>query len=242
MTGVLVGSTPITGAYVGSTPVTGLYVGATKVWPTASTTWHNVFPWSYSWLADDLAPGAVSSWVDGQAGKTLAQATSGKQPVKAATTGPNSQPGVTFDGTNDYLQTSDVPIVSQPDTIIFVARSAGGGTEVLDGRSGRQVFKTDPFMYAGSVLNGATFAGTDHALLLFFNGATSVLRQDGTETTGNAGSSNLQGLTVGAFYDGTQRFLNGVVTAIGIVSGDARANGSFAALQAYVSTKWGLIL
>lgn len=36
MTGVSLGSTPITGVYVGSTLATGVYLGSTKIWPAAS--------------------------------------------------------------------------------------------------------------------------------------------------------------------------------------------------------------
>ena len=36
MTGITLGSTPITGVYLGSTPITGIYLGSTKLWPTAS--------------------------------------------------------------------------------------------------------------------------------------------------------------------------------------------------------------
>jgi hypothetical protein len=51
--------------------------------------------------------GAVSQWIDGVGALTLAQATADNQPVYSATSF-NGRPGVTFDGTADFLNVEAV--------------------------------------------------------------------------------------------------------------------------------------
>lgn len=56
----------------------------------------------------------VSAWVDRKSGHTLVQATDGARPAYSAT-GFNGAPGVTFDGTADYLSMESVPFPSGAD-------------------------------------------------------------------------------------------------------------------------------
>lgn len=246
------GSTDVSAMYVGATPASAVYVGTTQVWPT--TTWHSVFPWSYSWVADDLATGSVASWVDGQAGKTLGQANGAYQPVKAATSGANGQPGVTFDGVHDYLQSSSGAIsVSQPNTVILIlATSNTAPTQQItdgDGSTGDRQFVAlisgKYRMWAGTIADSA--AGlvdtSPHTIDAYFNGASSAMHVDGvSRIIAAAGSQGLAGFTVGARYDGATTPFVGVISAVGIVSGDARTSAAFGALQAFVASKWGLTL
>lgn len=244
------GGKAVAGVYLGDRRVMLTYRGSQLVWSAAPpTTWHTVFPWTYSWLADDLADGAVASWVDGQAGVTLTQATSSKQPVKAATTGANSQPAVTFDGVNDVLKDAGIVSVSQPDTIVFIARAHGatGSTTQwwCDGTSptSRQlvgVLSGQWRQYAGMPTAGGSADDAWHPHVDLFAGAASRSRVDGIATSTSPGGNALSGLSVGnAAAEGSPAALD--VCAIGIVSGDATTKPEWGALAALIDTKWGLV-
>jgi hypothetical protein len=71
------------------------------------------------WTADrtdliTLSSTKVTSWKDAVAGYDLVQATDGARPVYSATSF-NGAPGVTFDGTDDYLSLESVPLPTGAD-------------------------------------------------------------------------------------------------------------------------------
>lgn len=244
-----VGSTDVSAVYVGGTAASAVYLGSTQVWSaTPPATWHNVFPWAYSWVADDLANGAVSSWTDGTAAVALTQGTGTKQPVRAATSGPNSQPAVTFDGTDDFLKKTGTISVGQPDTIVIIGKfnALPGSMWVTDGdgtAGGRQLIGANATTWqvnAASGITGGTSNTSPHVFRIWFTPGTTTYTVDGaTAFSGGAGPNGLTGFTLGATNAGTSP-ANATFAAVGICSGDATASGSWSALQAFITTKWGL--
>lgn len=215
------------------------------------TDWHS-FPFSDSWLADDLSGTPVSSWTNGQGGTALTQATGDNQPAYSATSGPNSQPGVTFDGTNDSLQAA-IGTKSQPQSYVIIFRNITNGSFewIFDSMSAsdRNLLGQNSSaaweLYAGTVQVAGTTDTTAHAALAYYNGASSVLELDNTNIiSANPGTQSLgTGITVGARYDGlTTGVANVVISAIGVYSGDARTDGSWQDLVDYAYNKWGLEL
>lgn len=221
----------------------------------STQTWHTAFPWTHSWLADDLSAGAVATWPSGSSAASADQATGTKQPTQSATSGANSQPGVTFDGADDYLQAAFTTI-AQPDTIIVIGRHHG---DLFDSATAffvesaqstnRQLVGISSLtawsQYAGTLATGGTVDTSAHAFTAYFNGASSVLEMDGsTIVSGNAGAQSLgNGLTMGARYDGATVISHVTISAVGVYSGgDARAHGAWPGLVSLVASKWALTL
>lgn len=68
-------------------------------------------------LITDAGAGAVSAWADIVGGMSLAQGSAGNRPVLTANVFGNGDPGVVFDGTDDYLEIASVgsfPIGAEP--------------------------------------------------------------------------------------------------------------------------------
>lgn len=220
----------------------------------ALSTWHD-FGFSDSWLADDLSTGAVSSWSNGQGGTALSQGTGADQPTQAATSGPSSQPGVTFDGTSDYLQAA-IGTKSQPQTYVWVGKylsltafdwffdssdGAGSNRNLFGVASGGATWE----LYAGTIITGGTADTNFHAGLAYYNGASTVLELDNTTIISGStpGTQSLgTGLTMGARYDGGSGWGNIVVSAFGVYNGDARTDLRWQELVNYTYNKWGLEL
>ncbi len=100
-----------------------------------------------------LAGSLVTTWADRVAGYAPTQATSGFKPVYSATSF-NGRPGVTFDGTDDYLELASVPfptgataceIWGLADQTILGAVALGGGLFAYGGNASlnrRMLFRT----------------------------------------------------------------------------------------------------
>lgn len=209
---------------------------------TASApTWHTVFPWSYSWLADDLSDGPVSSWTPGTGGQPLVQASGSAQPIRAATTGPNGQPAVTFDGGDDTL--SGAVDVRQPNTIVIIGRRVSGSPSYLlapDQALGVTSTGRWQFRANGGFVGSAASDANWHALTLVYDAASSRLVVDGgTVLAGNPGSGGASALWLGSNAGSLPMACE--VAAIGIVSGDATTRPEWAALAGLIASKWGLV-
>lgn len=201
------------------------------------------------WDASDAATitessGSVSQW-DGKSGNgyDLTQGTGGAQPTTGTRT-QNSLNVLDFD--NDYLASAGVA-VSQPFSVLAVAKydvtnadgrifSTNGGTDVQGGDASGGYGR---FMFAGSIFAGSAEDTSPHYYTYTFNGASSSIRVDGgVDGSGNAGTSNLNGLGVGARKNAGDLSLNGVIGEILIYSSLSTTDRD--ALEAYLAAKWAI--
>jgi len=124
----------------------------------------------------------------------------------------------TFDGTDDFLDVAFGSTISQPTHFFVVAEFTEGPSadfaEIVtgDNSTNRQSIVGDNFnngsdftLFAGVRLNsGITYDTDPHILSGLFDGSNSVLRLDGSQiASGDAGSNDLSGLTLGAHPDQT---------------------------------------
>lgn len=179
-------------------------------------------PWQTAFWASDPAwsppsdGGSVATWHDASGnGYDATQASASLQPIYHVT-GFNGQPGVTFDGVDDYLQTAAFNALSQPVTLVVIRKfltfnSAGSNIDV-DGLTSTTEFQAGANvngqyqLYAGSALAYGTFDTTPHLVVGQFNSTNNddLLYLDGLPVLlGNAGTNTMKGLTLGAQYDGT---------------------------------------
>ena len=153
---------------------------------------------------------------------------------------------IVFDGTNDYLSKSFTLV--QPTTIFAVLRPLRfqNGDSFFDGYNNvsalvQQYSTVSPIVraYAGShstdnanlVLNGYKLVRVQ------FNGATSILQiNNTTETTGNFGSGNAGGITVGRRGGGSYPAYFGIVALF--VYNKVLTSAETTQLKAYIERKW----
>jgi hypothetical protein len=149
-------------------------------------------------LADGVT---VSAWPDSSgSARTLTQATSAKQPT-FRTSQLNGHAAVRFSGTGQLLKSAGFTL-NQPVTMFFVMKlrvltdqyihDGFASVSQLMSHSGGTLY-----IYAGSFV---LRAGTDiqpHIYEYVYNGASSHLRFNGVTTTGDTGTSNAGGLTLG---------------------------------------------
>lgn len=159
----------------------------------------------YDATALSLSDGdAVSTWGDESGnGHDL---TAGTAPTFVAD-GINGNPGVSFDGADDFLDVV-FSTLSRPNHIFVVVKFRSvpsSTTNVIDAETDtdRNVLlqdgNNDWGIYAGSSVKGSNADTNNHVLGALFDGASSNLRIDGTEDlSGDPGSQGLNGLTVGA--------------------------------------------
>jgi hypothetical protein len=152
----------------------------------------------------DFSP--VSVWVDqGSRGRNVLQATVSKRPLFRRSI-INGRPVVRFDGSDDFLQAAFGLV--QPTYIAMVTQSRldTGLARLLDGKNvdTGDVYQATAgnmalFAGAGPVASVPFAAGTFHIAEILFSGASSYIRIDGgTAATGNAGTSAMGGITLGA--------------------------------------------
>jgi len=139
--------------------------------------------------------------------------------------GINGRPAIAFDG--DGLEGTGLS-VTQPNTtyVVFEFQSSSDG-RVLSGVSERQItagFNDNQDIwrtFAGNMLDGTTDIGIQQ-MTAVFDGANSIIREDGVETAvGDAGTNDLGGLSVGYdsydyYYDG--KYADAYVSEIVIVN------------------------
>jgi hypothetical protein len=158
-----------------------------------------------------LADGAtVNKWPDLVAGGASLDPvpTYGLAPYAGTVDGIQS---VTFNGTTQGLKTSAV--MNQPHTLVMVAKLRDAGITGLrimaGGRLGADIAvesatlgtsgnagSKNYFLEGGTSFAGPTADTAWHVFIGVFNGASSVLAVDGTETTGNTGTARRDILTL----------------------------------------------
>lgn len=185
----------------------------------------------------------VSEWRDKSGnGRHASQGTGNNQPDYTGTL--NGRKIITFDGTNDSLATTSFS-VSQPYSLIMVARRTGGGVanfyDRLDAGPSLGTFAGLFFIFVTSGLNGPAQDTNYHIFHAKHNGAASVFRFDKADfATGNPGTAALNaGIRFGARSDGAGNFLAGSIAEILFYS-KILTDAEQAAAETYLSNKWAV--
>lgn len=167
------------------------------------------------WLVADTADsftfssGAVVSQWDDESGEAnhVTQASVSKQPTRVAAA-LNGRAVVRFDGTDDSLAVTFGAALTQPTTVLLVAKSAVNEEAYLfDGSTSSNrhavFFAATTFRwsyYAGTTVNSSTSSDTSfHVVAAIFNGTGSTLRVDGVEVSSSTpGTGTMAGITLGS--------------------------------------------
>jgi len=238
----------------------GVGKGQGAAWtPASPTSGGGVSP--HVWYDADQITGlsdgdAVATWPDiGPNGDDVTQGTPAARPLYK-TSILNGKPVVRFDGSDDYLQgaLTNAGATTQPATIFAVAQldatvlDDGATRPIIDGDdSGHRtlLYKSgipspDSWgIYAGTALYGSAGDSDTNIWCALFNGASSQFWLNGiSEASGDAGSRALDGITIGALYDGARPWKGDIAEIIvydaGLSNADKNEVGS------YLATKYGL--
>lgn len=197
----------------------------------------------------------VSTWADSSGqGNDVTQATSGKQPIfKTAIIG--GKPTVRFDGSNDTLINTTGPSISQPYTLFTTGRWAGTDFQAAftDGGAGLQCHcpyidsSNRPALFFGSALAtspNSLSANTPYLWSGIGNGASSILYQNGADTTasGNPGTNSLIGFCLASNEPaGGTEYLACDISEI-IVYDSSLSTGNRQAVEDYIGTKYSITI
>jgi len=213
-----------------------------------------------AWYAADVSSSitietGVQKWADlSGKGSDLIQNVTNNQPAHGSVT-LNGKPTVTFDGTNDSMRVAFT--LTQPFAYFGVMRFEviTGIHYLLDGRnqaSGSRsgevlVFSSNKTLFAGSLLSlNPTPAGsmtTFNVWDYLYNGSSSAvrLRKTAATVTGNAGTNNGSGLTMGAASGASNDSSFGNCSwAELLVYSKSVPEAEADRIRKYLGTKWGL--
>lgn len=171
------------------------------------------------WLQADalgLANGAaVATWPDSSGlGNDAIQSTPFNQPA-FGTNRINGLPAVVFSGVPNFLT---CPLArTQPYEVFAVCQPSlsGNNQYMLDGSAtntgvlafpGTAIPGDSCILYAGGVVASTGSIAVPQLIAAAYNGASSTLTVNGVTSTGNVGSSNTSGTTIGAAPNGTGGF------------------------------------
>lgn len=211
------------------------------------------------WLRADMGitlnGGNVSAWADqsgkGDANRNHLQGTAANQPLwNASDSGYGNQSTITFDNTNDGLQSGNWSVAPPTvGTLFIVGNSDGAATNrnffgdkgalqyclYQDAASGMNYFQS-----AGLVLGGDS--ASKHVFCVDMNGATTKIYRDQltANVTGNAGAVAIPATTVGALT-ATTFPLNGKIAEVIVVSTIATLAQRTAA-EAYLGARYAQVI
>ena len=215
-----------------------------------------------SFTAAEVADGALTDWVgvgnDGFVSKWYdqsgndnhaTQGTAASQP-KIVDGGSLVSGGIDFDGVNDFMQVA-IGTITQPisgfsvfknDSLTF-APSIWDSISATNRVVSYSVATDDTFrISAGTAIISAASAqvdGTNYLRSDFFDSTSSSFYANGTiMASGDAGSNAMEGLTIGARYDGTANFTNGTIAEIIIYPSDQSDNRT--AIEANIGETYGI--
>ena len=208
----------------------------------------NLKAWYRSDLGITESGGTVSAWADQSGnGHNLTEATN--KPAYSATSGANSFPGLTFDGSNDKL-TCTFSAMSQPFHFFAVFKTlatpsnagivggAGSGERPIGIGSANN---DGVYIYMGTDTNVRTPTNdhTAHYVWEFLvNGSSSrAVRAATADSTGNPGSNTLTGISL-AQVPGVG-FANCIITEIILYSVEI-SGADLTNLRAYLGTRYSL--
>jgi len=208
----------------------------------------NVVSW---WRAQDEPTGVMSSWTDLSGnGNHLTQATAAKKPINTASQ-INGKAAVIFDGVDDFLQATFT--LNQPTEVWLVFKQISWTSidRVFDGAPGINTMSLEQQTASGtvglrcptqSVTNSDATVGAFSVAQCLFDGASSTLTIDnGTTATGNPGTNNAGGFTLGAYGSGTGRYGNVAIADIFILSA-ASAAAEKTDIYTYLNAQYGWAL
>lgn len=173
----------------------------------------NVAAWFRFGIGITAAANAVSQWADQSGnGRHLKQSTGAAQPTL------QSGGSILFDGTSDFLK-CDPFTLNQPETLYLLWRQVTWTSPnyLIDGNatnsaaSAQVIASPQINLNAGSDAgNNSNFAVNVYAVVAYVvNGAASMVQVNSTApTTGDAGTGNMGGFTLGARGAGTSGFSN----------------------------------
>lgn len=192
----------------------------------------------------------VSQWNDISGnGRHLTQATGANQPTFGATSGPNSTPALTFDGSNDSLAVT-FSSISQPIHCFLICRtttlSVPNGGFVSGGAVGERVLvvgtaNTNVFQFFGST--GPTLAHsntTNHFLWesLVNNASSSIIRGNTSPATGTSGTTGLSGICLGLLV-GNASYAGSIISEVVVYSSQISGT-NLTNLRAYFASRYGV--
>lgn len=202
--------------------------------------------WDASQETDESDGAAIATLTDrSTGGRDVTQGTAGLRPIYRAT-GLNSRPSADFDGTDDILSVASVTL-AQPFTVAAVAivDTTGSARNFFSAATGTVLLGTTnanppkAVMYGGANLlsSNTTPAGTPFKVLAFYNGASSKIRLNGTETTGaaNPGGFSATALRIGGAslpWDGD---IGELIVFNAVLNAD-----EITQVEDYLTAKWGL--
>lgn len=222
-------------------------LGGLTLWFDASS------PTVYSDAGTTLATNTqtVQQWTDkSTSAKNLTQASAGLRPVYN-TNVQNGLPIITFDGSDDVLQTAAMTL-NQPEHIFIMFRQVSwtGNDRVWDGVSGLNAMtlyqrSATPQlgMYAGADAPNTTgLAVNTFGILdcLYSSSASTIRVNNGAKTTGDASTNNAGGFSLGA--DATLFQAGNIGVGEVLIYNVALSDANAAKVIRYLGTKWGVTI
>jgi hypothetical protein len=178
-----------------------------------------------------------------------AQATGGNRPLyRASDVLLGGRAGLDF-VSSDSLVVAGTVSLAQPSTVVLVATyDAVTGAQMLVGLDGASNFRgvgmqivpsTEHYMHAGVALAGGTpVVGTRYLVHAYFNGASSVLKINGTTVaSGTASTTPINQLVLGAGLTSPSTYANyfdGRMGWLDIIPGDATAHADWSRYYAWL--------
>jgi hypothetical protein len=231
-----------------TTQSSGSVSDPSQIFTTSLKMWHR---------ADDLAPGAVGSWLDRTTNHNdFSQGTTANKPTASASGGPNSTAEVTFDGVNDYLAntTLDFPAPgTQPYYLWLILKQ-------ITWTNGRRICEAPDFGVAAVILAqdiatpqitmdnnvtannnaGSTIGSYTRLEAQFTNSTSDYLKIGSTTVTGsNAGNSNPTAVGVNMAADKLGTSNGNISIAEWLVVFGTPSAAQRAQLDAYAAARYG---
>jgi hypothetical protein len=201
------------------------------------------------WLKNDASTGSVGNgnpvptWYD-QSGNSRNATAAGTARPTYETNFQNGLPGLPFNGSSNHIGTGSFTL-NQPVTVFIVGNmTTVNGYMVIDTTGSFLFYAPDSThfgCFAGATLQQAVTSMSNVAVMgCVFNGGSpnSVNSYNGTEVTGNTGTSNGSGISLGGKPTG-QSLCAGALLEVVVYASLADANLR-ACTEGYMAWKWGL--
>jgi hypothetical protein len=202
-------------------------------------------------IADSAAVGTWGTRASAPAAGNLTQGTAGKRPLyrDGSSVGINGHPCVAFDGSDDALVTA--AFTAEAVMTYFLVAQTGSSVAAQRALLGSPASGGDVWplyhiaggglrQYAGSALvAGNVAASTNYFFTSVKNGASSLVRISGSESTGNSGSNTMVRITLGASNGGGANFFNGLAGLL-IAYNRALSAAEILLLEAWGRSEFGL--
>jgi len=168
------------------------------------------------------ANGLVRTWYGQGNSVNAEQTTANAQPFivqNGSLITSNGLPALLFNGTSHYMNV--VISTTQPSTYFSVVSDLAAGVlnRITDGATSgdRQSIFTNAGrlqLFADNTLSGNLYDTSQYLLYALVNGASSVISDNTNEVAGDAGTSVITGITIGARWDGVAQFMSGKMQSL----------------------------